>query len=127
MLLAADHVPPAPDGLDVDELEVGVMVGGLDEAPLPLLEQAVATVPASMQAITAVGKRHLVAHRGPRTLLVTLVPPGVAFGNLFGWPDRRPGLGVAHMASLPDLAPASSGETPPVTIGDTATASHHRT
>jgi hypothetical protein len=86
MLLAADHVPPATDGIEVDdvevdEVEVGEPVDGLDKGPLPLLEQAVATAPASMQAIIAAASRgRCAAYREPRTLRIMLALPRLGLG-----------------------------------------------
>jgi len=89
MLVAADQVPPAPDGLELDGLEVGELLEVLDNTTgLPLLEQAVATVPASMLAMTATANRRRATYREPRTLLIMLGPSGVCFGYRGLWRTR---------------------------------------
>jgi hypothetical protein len=89
MLLAADHAPPAPDGLELDGLDVGELVDGLEVGELvdglevgelvdglevgELVEQALATTPAMMQVTMAA------ASRGPRVLVGATVVSVIGF------------------------------------------------
>ena len=96
--MAADHAPPAPDGLELDGLDVGELVDGLEVGELvdglevgelvdglevgelvdglevgELVEQALATTPAMMQVTMAA------ASRGPRVLVGATVVSVIGF------------------------------------------------